>query len=131
VTEESTRILLLEDDPIIALLTTELLGSFGFPNCTHAFTVQEALAHLEAEPVDLCIFDMRLRRGTCAEALEDASRRGLPIILTSGYSDQGVLPSVPDGCEFLQKPVPAQLLRDTVLRMVGLQEQTRSTGGTG
>ena len=104
----SARILLVEDNPQVADVTSQMLRAMGF-QVEVTDRARKALDRLErgAEEIDLLLTDVVLPDGL--NGIELAARvrtrwPALPIVVTSGYND--VAP--PDGLALpvLRKPVP-------------------------
>ena len=102
------HILLVEDDPDLLSLLTEVLEDEGY-RVSGASRRQQARAALRKGDVDLLIADSVLRGGNGDDVAKAAGRRGLPIIMMSGEPERiarlsgGPLP-------FLPKPFRAAAL---------------------
>ena len=102
------HILLVEDDPDLLALLTEVLEDAGY-RVSGATQRQAARAALRKGDVDLLIADSVLRGGNGDDVAKAAGRRGLPVIMMSGEPDRiarltgGPIP-------FLQKPFRAAAL---------------------
>ena len=110
------HILLVEDDPDLLLLLTEVLEDEGY-RVSGASRRQQARAALRKGDVDLLIADSVLRGGNGDDVAKAASRRGLPIIMMSGEPERiarlsgGPLP-------FLPKPFRAAVLLRLVRQLL-------------
>lgn len=79
------RILLVEDDAIIATLTAETLQSMGHEVCAIAATETEAVAAAARERPDLLIVDAHLNEGSGLSAVRQILLDGpVPHIFISG-----------------------------------------------
>ena len=109
--QERTRILIVEDDPMLALDLEELIADAGFKVAAIAGKLEKALALIESGGFDAAIVDANLG-GVSASPLASAlTARGLPFIVLSGYSSEQLQGAFP-GALFLQKPCrPAQLIQ--------------------
>ena len=102
------HILLVEDDPDLLSLLTEVLEDEGY-RVTAVSRRDQARRALRKSDVDLLVADSVLRDGNGDDVAKSASRRGLPIIMMSGEPDRiarltgGPMP-------FLQKPFRATAL---------------------
>ena len=102
------HILLVEDDPDLLSLLTEVLEDEGY-RVSGASRRQQARAALRKGDVDLLIADSVLRGGNGDDVAKAAGQRGLPIIMMSGDPERiarlsgGPLP-------FLPKPFRAAAL---------------------
>ena len=98
------RILIVEDEHIVATALSRALHARGAEVVGMAATVEQALALLEATPnVDGALVDINLR-GVRAYPVADAlTGRKVPFVFTTGYS----IPVIPDKYRHvtvLQKP---------------------------
>jgi DNA-binding response OmpR family regulator len=108
---EHARILIVEDEPLIALNLEELLAEAGFEIAAVAGKLERALMLVESGACDAAIVDANLG-GVSARPLACAlTARGLPFIVLSGYSSEQLKVDFP-GALFLQKPCrPDQLIQ--------------------
>jgi DNA-binding response OmpR family regulator len=110
------HILLVEDDPDLLSLLTEVLEDEGY-RVSGASRRPEARAALRKGNIDLLIADSVLRGGNGDDVAKAAGRRGLPIIMMSGEPDRiarlsgGPLP-------FLPKPFRAAALLQLVKQLL-------------
>ena len=109
----SVRVLILEDEPMIAFGIEDSLLDAGFAIAGVATKLEDALGLIESGDCDAAIVDANLA-GVCADPAAMALKaRGLPFIVLSGYS-QEQLKSVFAGTRFLQKPCRPELLIETL-----------------
>ncbi|NNU63872.1 MULTISPECIES: response regulator [Rhizobium] len=80
----STRVLLLEDEAIIAIDAEEMLRAMGIGNVTSLETNEETLLWLLEKTPDLAIVDPRLKDGLCSGVVADLIEREIPFIVYSG-----------------------------------------------
>ncbi len=104
------RILLVEDEPLVAMDVESQLLAAGCIVVGPAPTVERARALIEAEPPDAALLDANLA-GTSVETVADALvARGVPFAFATGYGREA-LPERHRGVPVLAKPfAPAQLL---------------------
>src|SRR5438552_15036702 len=81
------HILLVEDDPDLLSLLTEVLEDAGY-RVTAASHRDQARRALRKSDVDLLVADSVLRGGNGDDVAKSASRRGLPTIMMSGAPDR-------------------------------------------
>jgi len=96
------RILVVEDEPLTAFENENVLGDAGYEVVATVDDLEEALAVLDREEVDLILSDVRLRDDQTGIHLARAAReRGVPTLFATGHSD-------PEACEIavgcLMKP---------------------------
>lgn len=83
------RLLIVEDEFLIALSAEEALVAEGFEVVGVAATFEQALSIAESELPDLVLMDIRLasKRDGVEAAIEIKRRFGLPSLFTSGNQD--------------------------------------------
>ena len=104
---QGRRILVVEDEMMIAMLVEDMLGELG---CTVVGPAHALPAALElasgATEIDAALLDINLG-GQPVFAIADALRaRGVPMIFSTGYGESG-LRDVDRGMPVLQKPFRA------------------------
>jgi CheY-like chemotaxis protein len=85
----AVRVLLVEDEPIIAMTAEDMLDALGCQVVARAATLEEALAASARGDFDVAMLDINLNGVTSlpvADALKDA---GKPFIFTTGYGIEG------------------------------------------
>ena len=84
------RVLVVEDEPLIAMLLEDMISDFGAEVAAVADSVPAALEHVaDGTPLDLAVLDMSLR-GRAVDPVADAlADRGVPFIFASGYGVHG------------------------------------------
>ncbi len=99
---EGKAILVVEDEPMIAMMLDDFLADLGCRVVGPAMNLAQARALFDERGCDAAIVDLNLN-GTMAHPLiSDLRGRGVPVIVASGYgSDASELPS---GCVLLPKP---------------------------
>ena len=98
-------VLLVEDNPIIAMNTEALLEELGIDRVLTAGTVADALALVDRERFDLAILDLKL--GDEEDSLpiaEQLDARGVPIIFATGFGEDIALPEGHGAARVLKKP---------------------------
>jgi CheY-like chemotaxis protein len=101
------RILVVEDEMMIAMLVEDMLAELGCSvvGPAHALDAALDLARTE-EGIDAALLDVNLG-GQPVFAVADALReKGVPAIFSTGYGDAG-LRDVDRGSQVLQKPFRA------------------------
>jgi DNA-binding response OmpR family regulator len=82
---ELQRILIVEDEPLIAMMLEDFLGALDKVHVATCDSVQSALATIANEPVDAAIIDINLSGGEKSWPVADElAKRGIPFILSSG-----------------------------------------------
>jgi CheY-like chemotaxis protein len=80
------RVLVVEDEMLVLLMTEDLLADFGCTAVTAAATVERALELIASNDFDVAMLDMNLN-GDRTHAVADAlARTGVPFIFATGYA---------------------------------------------
>lgn len=111
----TARIIIIEDEPLVALEIEQAVAEAGCRVAATAYTLDQAFAVIEAEPCDGVIVDANLSGDSAEPFVERLKARGIPYILVSGYGrDQ--LGFVEDDAPLVGKPflvgVLAAAIRD-------------------
>ncbi|MFV0622463.1 response regulator [Sphingomonas sp. ac-8] len=87
------HILLVEDEPLIAMMLEDFLDILGKTVAGTADSVADALARIEQGGIDAAILDVNLRGGEKSWPVADAlSAAGIPFVLATGGSGDAVAP---------------------------------------
>ncbi|MEO1656490.1 MAG: response regulator [Pseudomonadota bacterium] len=82
----SKRILLLEDEPIIAMLAEDLLRSLGASEIEREATLADAERAVNGPSFDAALVDVDLQGESSLSLAGELKRAGTPVVLASGYS---------------------------------------------
>lgn len=78
-------ILVVEDEPLIAMMLEDLLDTLGHRVAGNVDSVEDALGHVEAGGFDLVVLDVNLRGGEeCWPVADALADRGIAFLLASG-----------------------------------------------
>ncbi len=87
------RVLVLEDEPLIAMLVVDILTDAGYAIVGPAHDLEQANALLDAERIDIAVLDINLGPGVTSAPIADClEQRGIPFILGTGYGDAALRP---------------------------------------
>jgi DNA-binding response OmpR family regulator len=103
------RILVVEDEALIALELMETLSSHGFAPIGPARSASEALAILARERCDAAVLDVTLGHETAEPVARALYAKRVPFVVASGYEQSQLAPEL-RVAPFLRKPVDAQAL---------------------
>lgn len=107
---EAMRILIVEDEPLIAFEVEQTLTDAGFTVVGTAARVEEALAIVAGGALDAAVVDANLNRVSAAPIAIALTHSGLPFIVTTGYTRE----QLPEGFEagvLIEKPcLPEQIV---------------------
>jgi len=112
------RILIAEDDPVIALALTERVRSLGHEPLCPVGDGAQAVAEATATRPDLYLFDIEMPELDGLEAAAELTARGLgrPVVVITGIDDRGLIErSVSTGAgAYLTKPVDTRELEAAI-----------------
>lgn len=100
----STRILVVDDEAIIAFHLAQDLRREGFAVVGPVPSVAKALALIEHEGCDFAVLDIHLGQGTAEPIARELAARGVPYVLATGYLHEQ-LPSVFQDAPLFTKPI--------------------------
>lgn len=113
---EGKRILVVEDEPIIAMMTEDWLAELGAVPIGPAASVADALQLAAANELDAALIDLNLR-GESGDAVAEAlAARGVPFVVATGYAAP---PSGRDYPLLLRKPYVLEELRAALAHVLG------------
>jgi CheY-like chemotaxis protein len=112
------RILVMEDDGMLAMDISDTLDELGHLVVGPARTVKDALARIESEPIDVALLDINLGNGeTSYPVAEMLRRRGVPFAFLTGYGEFGIKESFRDR-PVIPKPVDEMKLVTTLRELI-------------
>lgn len=114
----TAAILIVEDEPLLAMAMGEQLRECGFDVAGVAPTVAKALSLIGSRPVDAAILDCNLRGQSVEDLALALSQRGIPFIFHSGYA-AGQICERFKNAPFLSKPVAGDVLAGAVRKLLG------------
>jgi CheY-like chemotaxis protein len=86
-----TRILVVEDEPLIAMMLEDFLDVLGKEAVATVDTVATALEALDSHQIDAAILDVNLRGGEKSTPVAEAlDARGIPFVFASGGGGDSV-----------------------------------------
>jgi len=114
------RVLLVEDEPLVAFDTEHFLGSEGFEVVATIDSVADALEVIAGDAViDLVLVDVNLADGSGVEVARAAHARGVQVLFVTGNCP-GEARKLAAGC--LAKPYPQ---RDLLAAIQGIEAVIR------
>ena len=96
---EPRSILIVEDEPLIAMMLEDFLESMGHTIRGTCDTVSQALAEAERGGFDLAILDVNLKGESVWPVAAALRERNIPFVLASGGHDE------PPPAEFADTPM--------------------------
>lgn len=114
----SSRILVVEDEAIVAMLIEDMLGELGFAVVGPAARTGDALALLEETTINGAILDVNLGDEPSYRIADALIERGIPFIFVTGYGAAG-LDSAYRQHPVVQKPFTRARLEQALAAHVG------------
>jgi CheY-like chemotaxis protein len=108
------RVLLVEDEIMIALLVEEILAEFGHTVVGPASRVDRALELVASEAIDVAILDVNIDDKDVYPVAEALAARGIPFMFVSGY---GTLPERFRDRPRLTKPFRQRALLELLVKL--------------
>ena len=115
---EGVRVLIVEDEPLVAMLLEDMLSDLGCVVVGVAGSVTEAVTHAKGAALDVAILDVNLGTQSSAPVAEALSARSVPFVFATGYGESGV-PEAFRGRPALQKPYGMQDVARLLAQAVG------------
>jgi CheY-like chemotaxis protein len=100
---EGRKILVVEDSPVVAPFTADVLGELGYEVVGPAPNMAAARDLVDGEEFDAAVMDIHIRGERVFSLCEVLSAKGIPFVLTSGYADWQI-PDRWQNAPRLQKP---------------------------
>jgi len=108
---QGTRVLVLEDEAIIAMDVEGTLMDAGMVVAATLARCSDALEWLETNQADIALLDMHLLDGSCEPVARRLAEMAIPFVVFSGgdENDETLDPVFAQG-SFLAKPAPADMI---------------------
>lgn len=104
------RILIVEDEPIVALDLENILSDAGYSVAGIAPSIDKAMSLVDSEAIDAAILDRNLRGENVEPVALRLHERGTPFLFVTGYDDGALKIDAP----VLQKPVRPETLLEAL-----------------
>jgi PAS domain S-box-containing protein len=116
--DEKPRVLLVEDEALVAMMIQETMTEFGFQVIGPVSTASEALAAARNSQFEAAVLDINLGDGMVYTVAEILSKRGVPFVFVTGYDAESI-DSRFTGVPVLQKPIERNMLQKVFLLGAG------------
>lgn len=111
------RVLLAEDEPLIAMDGEAVLRGMGVQLVVLARSVSEGLNAIASSTPDAAFLDLRLGADTSVPLAERLAQAGVPFAFLTGYQGDAIPPTFKDR-PVVAKPFTPDLLLQALLAMV-------------
>jgi CheY-like chemotaxis protein len=121
------RVLLVEDNYLVAEMLTQQIESMGCEVVGPAASSAEALDLLDRHEIDCAVLDINIIGGTSAPIAEALDARAIPFLFVTGYGSPRMLPDQLKRRLRINKPVNDRVLRRAIEEALagGAGEQDR------
>jgi DNA-binding NtrC family response regulator len=104
------RVLIVEDEWLIAMDHVSILRAAGHIVVGPVATVAKAMGLIGAEQIDIALLDFQLGAETSATVAHQLAHHGIPFIVVTGHSDADFSPEFATGQIVAKPATPEQLL---------------------
>jgi two-component SAPR family response regulator len=111
----SKRVLVLEDNFLIALDAEDMLKSIGIGHVEIAINLEQATALITQHRFDFALLDVDLGRETSFDFAGNLVTLGIPFGFVSGYEENADFPASLRSYPRLPKPFNEDMLRDLLM----------------
>jgi DNA-binding response OmpR family regulator len=112
-----SRILVLEDEALIALMLEDWLTELGYETIGPVDTAQSALDIVAKTELDVAILDVSLGDGDCFSVADALRDRGVSFAFATGYGASVLAPRFKDEM-VLQKPYVFDAVKCTISKLL-------------
>jgi CheY-like chemotaxis protein len=113
------RVLVVEDESLVAMLLETMLEDMGCTPVGPASTVDEGLKLASEERLDAALLDVNVAGTPVFAVAEALEARGIPLVFSTGYGEGG-LPEHWRGRPTVQKPFTEAVIRDALMKAMGV-----------
>jgi CheY-like chemotaxis protein len=114
------RVLVVDDEPLIALLLRDWLEELGHEVTGPANTLQAAFGLIESDPVNAAVLDLSVRGEATYGVADVLLQRGIPFLFLTGHGPDRVAAPY-KRVPVLTKPVDFETVRDALARLLESQ----------
>ncbi|MDP1913497.1 response regulator [Brevundimonas sp.] len=116
------RVLLVEDEALVAMLLETILEDMGCVPVGPAGTVEEGLVLVaDPGPLDAALLDVNVAGRQVFPIAEALKARGVPFVFSTGYGESG-LPDEWRGHSTVQKPFTESAIRAALMKAMGVEQ---------
>ncbi|TSC36327.1 response regulator [Pseudomonas sp. ST1] len=111
------KVLLVEDETMLAMLMEMMLEDLGFATAYHASSLGEGIEYARNGDYDLAILDINIIGGNSFPIAAAIAHRGIPFMFCSGYGRLGI-PEVWVDRRCVAKPFSAEQLNEALSELL-------------
>ena len=121
------RILVLEDEVLLAIEATETLEELGATVIGPAHRIESAMALLDRERPDAALLDVNINGATSEAVARRLSEAAVPFVLATGYGSQS---GISGEFAVIDKPYNRMQLKSVFARMLTGCSMREDQGGS-
>jgi CheY-like chemotaxis protein len=125
VSDDKPRVLVVEDEWLIAEDVAIRLRAAGYPVIGPVSSVAAAHRLIDADKVDVALLDIQLNGETSLPVAETLLARGIPFAFMTGFGPRDV-PTPFRSCKFVPKPAGDAALLNTLADLASLRPDKHS-----
>ncbi|KTB87483.1 response regulator [Pseudomonas syringae] len=111
------KVLLVEDETMLAMLMEMMLEDLGFATAYHASTLNDGIEYARNGEYDLAILDINIIGGDSFPIAAAIADRGIPFMFCSGYGRLGI-PDAWLNRRCVAKPFSAEQLSEALSELL-------------
>lgn len=115
------RVMLVEDQLVIAIDAEAMLMQLGAASVETAYSPGDALRLLQSTAFDVCVLDVNLGSSTSLPVAEELNKINRPFIFATGYGDHTIIPRTLAHVPVIRKPYDAEDLRTAIAQALGAE----------
>jgi CheY-like chemotaxis protein len=119
------RVLVVEDDPLVAMLLVDMLEAIGCEIAAVASRLDDALEKAQHLSFDLAVLDVNLEGANTFRVAELLSKRAIGFVFATGYG-KACLPADLTNAPVLQKPFVERDVARALRRAASSRPKARS-----
>ncbi len=116
---EHMTVLLLEDQPLIAMDTEAILKQAGFGQIIHFASIVPAIDWLATHEPDLAVIEVTLQNEPSLALAQQLIGRNVPFLVYSGANRALVGDQTFQDAEWLSKPAETEMFEPAIRRVLG------------
>lgn len=120
------RILVVEDEALIAVMVEDMLAELGGIVIGPAATIEQALALLSREQIDAAVLDVNVRGERIDPVAEALAKRDVPMLFATGYGEVRLVSG--DAATVIDKPYTQEKLARGLATAMDAASLRRSVG---
>lgn len=120
------RILVVEDEALIAVMVEDMLTEMGSVVIGPAATIEQALALARREDIDGAVLDVNVRGERIDPVADALASRGVPMLFATGYGEVRLASG--NAATVIDKPYTQDKLARGLAAAMGANPQRRSAG---